>query len=166
MRRNRWTKAQRTPGCVVPAATLPHRYHSSPQVGLRGVPSRTGVPESSVHSFSVAAQLSILVVSWNTSAKTVACLDSIGVGLREAIPSETIVVENGSTDGSAEILARRSDIRLVANSDNRGFAAAVNQAYALARGDLILLLNSEFAVRPGRWRPLSSSSTSTATSPA
>ena len=117
---------------------------------MRGVPSRTGAPGPFGALLQhVAAQLSILVVSWNTSAKTVACLDSIGVGLREAIPCETIVVENGSTDGSAEILARRSDIRLVANSDNRGFAAAVNQAYAIARGDLILLLNSDIRCPPG-----------------
>ena len=97
----------------------------------------------------MATQLSILVVSWNTSEKTVACLDSIETGLRGAVAHETILIENGSTDGSAESLAHRSDIRFVANPENRGYAAAVNQAYALARGDLILLLNSDIRFTPG-----------------
>jgi GT2 family glycosyltransferase len=96
----------------------------------------------------VSTQLSILVVSWNTREKTVACLNSIEIGLRGAASHETIVIENGSTDGSVEALVGRSDIRLVPNSENRGYAAAVNQAYSLANGELILLLNSDIRFTP------------------
>ncbi|HEY7197376.1 MAG TPA: glycosyltransferase family 2 protein [Gaiellaceae bacterium] len=93
--------------------------------------------------------VSILLVSWNTRELTLECLDS----LRESIGAETslqvVVVENGSRDGSAEALAARDDIELVVNDENRGYAAAVNQCYALATGESVLLLNSDLEFEPG-----------------
>ena len=62
---------------------------------------------------------------------------------------ETIVVDNGSVDGSVGALRERGDIRLIENSINVGFAAGVNQAYRRSTGDLILLLNSDVVVTPG-----------------
>ena len=88
------------------------------------------------------------MVSWNTREKTLACLDSIPLGLGETFQAETIVIDNGSHDGSREALASRPDIHLVANDLNFGYAVAVNQAFALARGDLILLLNSDILFTP------------------
>ena len=93
--------------------------------------------------------VSILIVSWNTRALTLACLDSLSASVDDGARYEVIVVDNGSRDGSAEAFQQRSDIRLIANPENRGYAAAVNQAYAAAQGDFILLLNSDIEFEPG-----------------
>jgi GT2 family glycosyltransferase len=93
--------------------------------------------------------VSVLILSWNTRALTLECLDSLPRSVDDGLSYEVIVVENGSRDGSAEALERRSDIELVRNGENRGYAAAVNQAYARASGDLVLLLNSDVEFEPG-----------------
>ena len=97
-------------------------------------------------------QLSILIVNWNTRDRVLRCLDSLAAAT-EGIPSEVIVVENGSVDGSPDALARRADIILLENDRNLGYAAAVNQAYERSSGELVLLLNSDVDVSP---RPLRS----------
>jgi hypothetical protein len=57
---------------------------------------------------------------------------------------EVFVVDNGSSDGSAQMVRDEfPEVILIANSENRGFAAANNQALALAKGDYVLLLNSD-----------------------
>ena len=93
--------------------------------------------------------VSILIVNWNTRELTLACLDSLPASVEADARCEVIVVDNGSRDGSAEAFARRSDIRLIANPENRGYAAAVNQAYAAAHAEFILLLNSDIEFAPG-----------------
>jgi GT2 family glycosyltransferase/glycosyltransferase involved in cell wall biosynthesis len=101
-------------------------------------PTRTKAPE-----------VSILLVNWNTLPLTLDCLDSLPIGVDDDLRYEVIVVDNGSRDGSAEALAGREDIHLIANRENVGFAAAVNQAYAHAHAELILLLNSDVRLTPG-----------------
>lgn len=93
--------------------------------------------------------LSILLLSWNTKAFTLRCLDSIPASLSPETTYEVIVVDNGSVDGSAEALTERDDIVLVANDVNRGYAAAVNQAYGRSQGRLVLLLNSDIVFSKG-----------------
>jgi GT2 family glycosyltransferase/glycosyltransferase involved in cell wall biosynthesis len=92
--------------------------------------------------------VSILLVSWNTRSLTLACLEALPGSVDDDLRYETIVVDNGSRDGSAEALRRRGDVLLVENAENRGYAAAVNQAYARARGELVLLLNSDVRLGP------------------
>ncbi|MFV2017271.1 glycosyltransferase family 2 protein [Micromonospora sp. LOL_023] len=93
--------------------------------------------------------LSILLVSWNTREETRACLDSLPTGIRDDLRYEIVAVDNGSCDGSAELLAGHPRVRLLRNEHNIGFAAAVNQAYRQSQGDLILLLNSDVLFHPG-----------------
>lgn len=93
--------------------------------------------------------VSILILSWNTRELTLECLDSLPRSVDDDLTYEVIVVDNGSRDASAEALAERNDIELVRNAQNRGYAAAVNQAYARARGDHVLLLNSDVEFEPG-----------------
>lgn len=93
--------------------------------------------------------VSILLLSWNTRDLTLECLDSLPASVDDGTRYEVIVVDNDSQDGSAEALAARDDITLIANPRNRGYAEAVNQAYTRADGEFVLLLNSDVEFRPG-----------------
>jgi N-acetylglucosaminyl-diphospho-decaprenol L-rhamnosyltransferase len=98
--------------------------------------------------------LSVLIVSWNTSELLARCLTALAAE-PGAVAVEVIVVDNGSTDGSGEMVASDfAAIKLIANPDNRGFAAANNQGITVAKGRYICLLNSDTAVEPGSLRSL------------
>ncbi len=87
--------------------------------------------------------VSILIVSYNTCALTLACLDSIAAGARD-VEREVIVVDNASTDGSAAaIAAHRSQPRLISSAQNLGFAGGTNLAARSATGTYLLLLNPD-----------------------
>lgn len=105
------------------------------------------------HSTSVAAaiELSVIVVSYNTRELTVACLDSLEREMSAlSCAIEVLVVDNASSDGSAAaIRAHRLAPRLLAFSQNIGFAAANNRAASEARGRYLLLLNPDTVVRQG-----------------
>jgi GT2 family glycosyltransferase len=96
-------------------------------------------------------ELAILVANWNTASLIERCVASIQENVR--IPFELIVVDNGSMDGSVEVLGRLAAgdprIRLVANPRNYGYAHANNQAFARARAPWVALINSDITVRPG-----------------
>ncbi len=90
--------------------------------------------------------LSIVIVNWNTREMLRDCLTRVREGLR-GITAEVIVVDNASSDGSAGMVADAfPEVTLIRNAENRGFAAANNQAFDLARGRHILLLNSDTLV--------------------
>src|SRR5690606_8148404 len=63
---------------------------------------------------------------------------------------ELIIVDNGSTDGTAEWLERQGDVRAIRRAGNAGFPAACNRGLAEARGDARLLLNNDNHVT-SRW---------------
>lgn len=87
--------------------------------------------------------VSVIVVSWNTKDLLRTCLRSVLEHTR-GVPFEVWVVDNGSTDGSPEMVAGEfPSVRLIRNATNRGFAAACNQAIAAADGRYILILNSD-----------------------
>jgi GT2 family glycosyltransferase len=90
--------------------------------------------------------LSILMVNWNTREMTLACLRSL-YAQTERTRFEVILVDNGSADGSADAIAREfPQVRLIAESDNHGFAKATNMAAEAARGRYLLLLNTDTVV--------------------
>lgn len=90
--------------------------------------------------------LSIIIVNWNTRDMLRDCLASVEAGLGP-LQAEILVVDNGSTDGSIQMLMDRfPDLNLIANPTNRGFAAANNQALARATGRHVLLLNTDTLV--------------------
>lgn len=90
--------------------------------------------------------VSIIIVNWNTEDYLRTCLRSV-FDATEGIPFEVIVVDNASSDSSVAMVEREfPQVRLVANSDNKGFAAANNQGMARAKGRYILLLNSDTMV--------------------
>jgi GT2 family glycosyltransferase len=92
--------------------------------------------------------LSVLLTSWNTRAETECCLASLPA-TTGPLRYEVVAVDNASRDGSAELLAADPRVRLIRNPRNVGFAAAVNQAYRAAGGELILLLNSDVRLHDG-----------------
>jgi GT2 family glycosyltransferase len=92
--------------------------------------------------------VSVLVVSYATRDLTLACLDALPAALG-GLDAEVIVVDNASPDGSADALAARGDVELVALDENIGFARAVNLAARRARGRYLLLLNPDAVAAPG-----------------
>ncbi|MBC7250646.1 MAG: glycosyltransferase family 2 protein [Anaerolineae bacterium] len=74
--------------------------------------------------------LGIVIVSWNVRQLLARCLESVYAGLaRSSLRGEVWVVDNASTDGSVELVRQRfPQAKLISNADNKGFAAANNQA--------------------------------------
>lgn len=87
--------------------------------------------------------LSVIVVTFNSSVFIRTCLRSI-LARTEGIDHEVIVVDNGSGDETAKILEKEfSQIILLKNEANLGFAAANNLALLRARGEFVLLINPD-----------------------
>ena len=94
--------------------------------------------------------VSVIVPNWNGRHFLQPCLDSL---LAQTMTRhEMIVVDNGSTDGSVELLRTHyaGKIVLIENDRNLGFAKGVNMGIAVAQGDLIALLNNDAIATP-RW---------------
>jgi hypothetical protein len=93
--------------------------------------------------------VSVIVVSYGTRDMTLACLESIRRETHD-VRYEVLVVDNASTDGSAEAFAEKfPQFHLFAQSENLGFAAANNLAAKSACGKYILLLNPDTVVLDG-----------------
>jgi hypothetical protein len=96
---------------------------------------------------SSVLDLSIAIVSYNTKDVLIDCIQSIHAH-SAGIAFEIVVVDNHSQDGTVGAMrVAYPAITLIANSDNRGFAKAVNQACAVSRGRHVLLLNSDTIVK-------------------
>lgn len=80
------------------------------------------------------------------------CLQSLETQVNAAgrrIPLEVIVVDNGSSDHSVEMVRREfPSVHLLRNRENRGFCAANNQGILAARGEFVALLNNDAAAAP------------------
>jgi hypothetical protein len=93
-----------------------------------------------------AADIWIIVPAWNTRDLLAACLASIP----DVRLGRTVVVDNGSSDGTVTMLRDRFPaVRVVENPDNLGFARAVNQGAALTVSRYVLFLNSDAILEPG-----------------
>jgi GT2 family glycosyltransferase len=110
----------------------------------------------SVPAPATPAVASIVVVTRDNLTFLRLCLETVLAATD--LPFEVIVVDNGSSDGTPEYLARLAEhnpnVRPVLNDSNRGFAAGSNQGAALAAGDVLVLLNDDTAVTPGWLGPL------------
>lgn len=91
--------------------------------------------------------LSIVIVSWNVRQALHGCLDSV-LGQETKLALQVFVVDNASSDGSAEMVRRDFPaVQLIRNGENSGFAKASNQGIREARGRYILILNPDTIVR-------------------
>src|SRR5437016_5249647 len=91
---------------------------------------------------------SVIIPNWNRRDLLRACLQSLA---RQTLCEiETIVIDNGSSDGSPEmVLAEFPAAVLIRNAENRGFCAAINQGIRQARGPYVALLNNDAEAEPG-----------------
>jgi GT2 family glycosyltransferase len=94
---------------------------------------------------------SVVAVTLDNLAVTRLCLETVLATTGDDV--ELIVVDNGSCDGTEELLRalaeRDGRVRPVLNGANRGFAGAVNQGLAAARGAVFVVLNNDTVVPPG-----------------
>lgn len=90
--------------------------------------------------------LSIIIVNWNTKVYLARCLDSIFQNW-PSHQTEIIVVDNGSADGSADMVKKNySEVKLIANHQNLGFARANNIGINKSASRFLCLLNSDTQV--------------------
>lgn len=88
--------------------------------------------------------LSIIIVNYNTADLISSCIESIKNSAFGSV--EVIVVDNNSNDNSVEKI-KREKVKLIQNTENLGFAKAVNQGIKAARGEYILLLNPDTQIK-------------------
>ncbi|GGA35786.1 glycosyl transferase [Paenibacillus physcomitrellae] len=92
---------------------------------------------------------SIIIPTYNALGLVSRCVDSIRKYTR--VPYEIIIVDNGSTDGTAEYCVQQA-LRFVSLPANSGFPAACNKGLAVSSGEQLMLLNNDCMAAPG-WLP-------------
>jgi len=93
-------------------------------------------------------KLSIIIVSWNVKEDLLKCMRSIEKN-EPSCTFEVIIVDNASTDDTVSAIEKEfPQVVVVANHENRGFAAANNQAIELSHGEYVLFLNPDTILHP------------------
>ncbi len=98
------------------------------------------------------AHVVAVVVNWNTADLLDACLASLAADIPTGIAERVVVVDNGSVDGSVELVRRGwPGVELIANERNEGYTRANNQALRSGDGDhdYVLLINADAQLTPG-----------------
>jgi len=94
-----------------------------------------------------APDVSAIIVTWNQAHLTLRCLEAL---LAQAGPSiEVVVVDNASTDQTADLLSRIDGAVVLRNATNEGFLLASNRGASVARGRNLLFLNNDAFAQPG-----------------
>jgi GT2 family glycosyltransferase len=95
-----------------------------------------------------SAQVVVVVLNWNGRRYLEPCLRSVLA--QEFQDVVVVLVDNGSTDGSVEYVRERfPHVHLIVNDENRGFAAANNQAIRASDSEFVVTLNNDAEVEPG-----------------
>ncbi|OGF49462.1 MAG: hypothetical protein A2231_12285 [Candidatus Firestonebacteria bacterium RIFOXYA2_FULL_40_8] len=91
--------------------------------------------------------VSVIIVSWNVKDYLQKCLASVYRGTK-GVSFEIFVVDNASTDGSADMVKREfPEVKVILNSENHGFARANNQALEKCAGEYVLFLNPDTEIK-------------------
>ncbi len=103
-----------------------------------------------------ATNLSIIIPVFNRLDLTKKCLESIEISLKDVIDYEIIIVDDGSTDGTREFLSSLSKVNyhILLNQNKGNFAINNNRAAAIAKGDLLCLLNNDTELPSGWLQPM------------
>jgi GT2 family glycosyltransferase len=94
---------------------------------------------------SAAGSAAVIVPTLRGADRITALLDSLG---RQTVVGEVIVVDNGSTDGTSELLAAYPEVEVLRLEENVGFGRAVNLAAGRASGDALVLVNDDCVLDP------------------
>jgi GT2 family glycosyltransferase len=106
----------------------------------------TESPPTLIHPLSPESRCSVIIVGYNHRTDLLRCLAS----LRGSTAAEIILVDNGSSDGTAEaISALFPEVHLVRSCENLGFGRACNLGARLANGHALAFLNPDTLVTPG-----------------
>jgi GT2 family glycosyltransferase len=109
------------------------------------------ITSASVDSVRKSGVLTIIIVTWNCKEEISACLESLRELRETQLEFETIIVDNGSQDGTSQFLQSHASsfneigLKVTYNSRNTGLSSATEQAYRKAKGDWILLCNPDIA---------------------
>jgi N-acetylglucosaminyl-diphospho-decaprenol L-rhamnosyltransferase len=95
------------------------------------------------------AHLSILIVTYDPGDEIDACLDAALAQADAGLDVEVVVADNASHDDTAARARGRAGVRLIEMGSNRGFAAAMNAAFAASGGEHVLILNPDCVMEPG-----------------
>jgi GT2 family glycosyltransferase len=96
----------------------------------------------------VAPRLTVVIPNWNGERFLSSCLGSLREQSLEDF--ETVLVDNGSTDGSVALVRRNfPQVRVLPLGENRGFSVAVNEGIRASRAEYVALLNNDTEVDPG-----------------
>lgn len=92
----------------------------------------------------MSIDVTVSIVNWNTREELRECLRTL-LAQDASASAEVIVVDNASSDGSADMLRSEfeNSVQLIVNDTNRGFGAAHNQSIARSSGRFVLLLNPD-----------------------
>jgi GT2 family glycosyltransferase len=97
--------------------------------------------------------LSIVILTWNSRTLLESCLAALPAATAP-LATEVIVVDNGSRDGTTEMLAGRRDVATIVNPTNRGVAPARNQGLRAAGGEFVAVLDVDTEAAPGSFTAL------------
>ena len=101
---------------------------------------------------SLVYSVSIVIPNYNGESLLPKHLPSV---IKHSPGVEIIIVDDASTDGSVTMLAEKfPTVKVLALKQNSRFAAACNEGFAAAKGDIVVLLNSDVSPRPGYLPPL------------
>ncbi len=104
---------------------------------------------------AIADAASVVIPNWNGRELLAKYLPSVMDAMRGHPANEIIVVDNGSTDGSAAFVSKHFPrVNVIALPENLGFGAGSNAGFRAARNDIVVLLNSDMRVAPDFLAPL------------
>ena len=111
-------------------------------------------PEPVAFPDSAQPVVSVVIPAFNRWRYTNACLNALRAAADASVPIEIVVVDDASSDRTAELLAASRGVRVVHMERNAGFAAACNAGAAAARGAYLHFLNNDALVTEGWAAPL------------
>jgi GT2 family glycosyltransferase len=94
-------------------------------------------------------ELSVLIVTYDHGGEIDACLDGALAQSGDGLAVEVVVADNASRDDTVSRTRGRHGVRLIEMGCNRGFAAAMNAAFAASSGEHVLILNPDCVMRAG-----------------
>ncbi len=112
-------------------------------------PGGPEAPEAVEQAETAPPSVSVIVVNWNGSEHLRACFESLEASDYPADRLELILVDNGSTDGSRDLMAREfPGVRVVSLAENRGFTGGNSAGVAASRGAVLVFFNNDMRVEP------------------